>query len=111
MRKIKSIFSLEGGWLVVLWLCSLARADQWEFFHPELVRKYGCYVRQVDLQANGMDHGTMIWDAEAFADRADQSHWIYEVARYPLTLKGRHQAEKACSKWTDDAEKRVRKAQ
>lgn len=95
----------------MLWLCTMARADQWTYFHPELVRKYGCTVSETEVVLNGTSHGEFNWDATAYAERADHTRWEQEVGRFPFTVKGRHQAQKVCSKWQDEAEKRVRKAQ
>lgn len=94
--------------LFVLLFGSCAHCDEWTFFHPESVKSFGCRVLPIDLAVNGSNQRVMIWEAEARAERNDGTAWLYDVARFPLDLKGRHKAEKACSKWMDVAEKLVK---
>lgn len=88
-------------------------ADQWEFFFAESVIKYGCRVQLASIQIAGSPEKHDMWTAEAFAERDHEDigrTWSYTVAEYPNTVKGRHKALAACSKWQDEAERRVNKA-
>jgi hypothetical protein len=99
---------------VVLMLCASALADQWSFFYPESVTSIGCSTQPVQLMVNGSSQRQDVWMALAHTKRDDPAigtDWTHEVARYPLTVKGLHKAQKACSAWFDEASKRVKKAQ
>ena len=96
--------------VLALCLVGTAQADQWTFFHPESVKTFGCRVVLTDMQINGEPSTRQDqWEAEATAVRTDGS-WAFSLGFFPPNPKGRHQAEKVCSKWVDEAEKRVRKA-
>jgi hypothetical protein len=87
-----------------------ARADQWAFFHPELVTQFSCTVSEVRMSINGTGQSDAVWEAEASATRKAETDWGMTVGVFPLNLKGRHAAEKACSRWMDGASKRVTQA-
>ena len=87
---------------------SLNPSDQWTLFHPEFVREYSCAVQVVSF----IDHSTapprQAWTAKAHADRDSiLGSWEMIIGVFPYTLKGRHEAEKTCSKWMDEASIRV----
>ena len=97
--------------LAVLLLSSVANADQWTFFYPEMVKTFACRVEVVNFVAHGTGAGTDKFTANAYAERDPSvGRWDMQIGVFPLGLKGRHQAEKACSKWMDEATKRVVKA-
>lgn len=110
MRKRSRIRLLVAAKLLSLCLVGTASADQWTFFHPEMVKTYGCKVAVLDMQINGSSERHDVWEAAATAMWTDGTQWQYTLAVFPLTLKGKHQAEKACFKWMDEAEKRVKAA-
>lgn len=101
--------------LAVLWVIvsvgRFALADRWTYFFPEAVTHLSCSALLVSQADN---HGIYYdkWEAEAKAKRNDPTmgDWAMSIAQYPGTQKGRHQAEAACSKWFDEASKRVEKA-
>jgi hypothetical protein len=90
-----------------------AHADQWnwEYFHPTLVTAFGCSVSEVQMIVNGSEHSNAVWEATAKAKRKGEQDWAMTVGIFPVTLKGRHEAEKACSHWMDQAQEIVRKSQ
>lgn len=89
----------------------LSASDRWGFFHPELVTSMSCRVEQVSFAKYGESGVRLSWIAEAMAERKDNAGtWQMTIAEFPPTLKGRHQAEKECSKWMDEASKRVKAA-
>lgn len=97
--------------LSILLLSAFLHADRWSFFYPQAVTHISCSARlisQADAQGIYYDK----WEAEAKAKRNDPTmgDWAMTVAIYPGTQNGRHQAEKACSKWFDEASRRVQKA-
>jgi hypothetical protein len=87
-----------------------ASADAWTYFYPEAVTSLSCTTRPVQLQAAGAKESQSVWEAEAHAERNDKSlgSWSMTVGVFPQNLKGRHAAEKSCSKWMDEASKRVK---
>jgi hypothetical protein len=89
------------------------RADQWNwtYFHPELITAFSCSVSEVQMVVNGSPHSDAVWEAQAKAKRKGEGDWAMTVGVFPLTLKGRHEGEKACSKWMDQAQEIVRKSQ
>lgn len=99
---------------LIAWLLFSAAtllADEWEFFYPESVRSFGCTAKQVSSVPYGEHRAVDIWQAEAHASRDKQfGNWDMTIGAFPPTTKGRHQAEKACSKWMDEASKRVKAA-
>lgn len=105
---------ISALWVILVALgayCVLpARADQWAFFHPELVTQFSCTVSEVRMSLNGTGQSDAVWEAEATAQRKAALDWGITVGIFPLNLKGRHAAEKACSKWMDEASKRVKQA-
>jgi hypothetical protein len=96
-------------WLLLLWLLS-NRPDPWANFHPELVRNYSCKVQDVEMHAND-GPGMMVWIADASAERGEDGKWAMMIGEFSHTMKGRHQAEKTCSAWMDEATRRIKKAQ
>lgn len=86
-------------------------ADQWEYFHPTLITAFSCSVSEVQMIVNGSPHSDAKWEAQAKAKRKGEPDWAMTVGMFPLTLKGRHEAEKACSKWMDQASGIVKKSQ
>lgn len=94
-------------------LCSVALAQgRWEFFYPASVTSLKCATEAVELEVHGSGVIQHVYQATAHAQRNDKSlgNWSMTIATYPQTLKGRHEAEKACSKWMDEASKRVKAA-
>ena len=102
LRGILIVFLLCGGTLVT--------ADAWDFFHPGFVINYRCSVSEVQMTLNGVSRSEAVWEAQASAQRKAEPNWSMTVGIFPLTLKGRHAAEKACSRWMDEASKRVKQA-
>jgi hypothetical protein len=101
-------FSLKGGSFMLL-ACLSARGDAWTFFHPESVKTLTCKVELSAMQhASGASYE--VWLATATATREKEDTWQMTVGEFPPSEKGRHDAEKACSKWMDEASKRVRRA-
>lgn len=97
------------GWLLLL-AATTAGADQWTFFYPELVESFSCTVSRVEMIEHG-GQGRDVWQALASARRDPKAgQWEMTVGLFPPTVKGRHGAEKACSKWMDEASQRVRAA-
>lgn len=97
--------------LIVITLSLSASADRWSFFYPQAVTHISCSARLIsESDARGIYYDK--WEAEAKAKRNDPTmgDWAMTVAIYPGTQNGRHQAEKACSKWFDRASKMVEKA-
>lgn len=114
---MKSLASIGLVWIIgMLWIVLMlaldAYADQWTFFYPETVTAFGCRSELVSQRISGTGVYADAWEARAHASRNDKSlgDWSMSLAAYPPTLKGRHQAEKVCSKWMDEASKRVKKA-
>ena len=95
----------------VLVLALALASDPWAYFQPENVTRFVCKVSDVQLQTVGEKVSHPMWEAEATATRKDGSLWGQVIGEYPLTTRGRHRAEKACSKWADEATRRVRRAQ
>jgi hypothetical protein len=95
--------------LIPVTLC----ADQtnWTYFHPELITAFSCSVSEVQLMVNGSPRSEAVWEATAKAKRKGEEDWAMTVGMFSLTLKGRHEAEKACSKWMDQASEIVKKSQ
>lgn len=88
-------------------------SGRWDFFHAEAVTSLNCTVQSVMQYPFGdKSAGYANWQAEASAKRNDKSlgDWEATIARFPSTLKGRHDAERACSRWMDEASKRVKAA-
>lgn len=98
-------------YLILLALVGTAFADQWTFFYPESVTEFRCKVALVELSANGMARGEDKWEAEASATRKGVPNWAMSIGMFPPNQRGLHSAEKACSKWVDEARKRVKAAQ
>ena len=97
--------------LFVFLLVSIAAyADRWTYFHPETVLSFSCKITDVVQEPYGEHVQREVWEAQASAKRQGQPDWGMSLAQFPLTLKGRHDAEKACSKWMDEASKRVKAA-
>lgn len=96
---------------MVIITARIAHADQWEFFYPQTVSTYGCRVSSVESRPIGGEVWQMAWSATAWAKRSDKQlgDWEMNLGRFPATSKGRHQAEKLCSKWQDEAEQKVRR--
>lgn len=94
---------------MVALLVGVSRADQWEFFYPQTVTTFGCRVASIESRPIGGEKWQMAWGATAWARRTDKAlgDWEMKIGEFPATTKGRHQAEKVCSKWQDEAEKRV----
>jgi hypothetical protein len=91
-------------------LSTLARSsDGWKYFHPENVSQFGCVSEVVQLAVRGQPSQD-VWKAGAYAHRNEEPDWAMTVGFFPPDQKGRHQAEKACSKWMDEAIKRVKAA-
>jgi|SRR5579871_149984 len=92
--------------------CWGQNADEWNYFDPIRVTKLGCRAERVRHDAAGARplHEHLVWQAEAFAERADEPGWSKIVAVFPSNIRGRHAAEKACSQWMDEATKRVHRA-
>jgi hypothetical protein len=89
-------------------LLSLNPSDQWTFFHPEVVREYSCAVQVVTVMDHSMASPRQAWTARAHAERDSMiGSWEMIIGVFPYTLKGRHEAEKICSKWMDEASTRV----
>lgn len=86
-------------------------ANAWEYFHPELITAFSCSVSEVQMMVNGSPHSDAVWEAQAKAKRKGEEDWAMTVGIFPLTLKGRHEGEKACSRWMDQASELVRKSQ
>lgn len=103
---VQFLISLWLIGLVVHGLSTASASDPWTYFHPEQVKAFGCKVTDTEISLNGMARGELIWEATAFADRTTD-RWEMQIAQQPHTLKGRHEAEKACMRWQDEAEKRV----
>jgi hypothetical protein len=102
-------FSLKGGSFVLL-ACLSAQADAWTFFHPETVKSLTCKVELSEMQAIGTASHD-VWLASASATRTkEEGNWTMTVGEFPPSEKGRHDAEKACSRWMDEASKRIRRA-
>jgi hypothetical protein len=102
---------MKKRFLVCLMLLASAHADQWDFFHPESVIKVSCKVEETDYMIQG-EARRAVFMAEAKADRKDRlGVWSMTLGIFPPTLKGRHGAERVCSKWMDEAGKRIKKAQ
>jgi hypothetical protein len=99
---------------VLLLLASMAPCsdkENWEYFHPVLVTAFSCSVSEVQMIVNGSPHSDAVWEATAKAKRKGEQDWAMTVGIYPATLKGRHEAEKSCSKWMDQASAMVRNSQ
>ena len=108
-RTKSGVIALAGLLLFV----PLALADQWTYFYPESVISIDCSTMPVQMQANASTERQDVWMALAHAKRNDQAigvDWSTEVARYPLTKRGLHKAQKACGQWFDEASKRVKAA-
>jgi len=90
---------------------TLCFADAWTYFYPESVIRMTCSVQLVDMSASGGPRQD-VWQADAHADRNNKElgNWEMTIGFFPPTVKGRHQAERECSKWMDAAGKRVRAA-
>lgn len=91
------------------------RADQWAYFKPEMVTHFSCTVSAMTtimLNPYGVNETPAQWVAEAHAEYVPPSSekWAMELGVFPLSLKGRHQAEKVCSQWFDQASKRIKAA-
>lgn len=86
-------------------------SGRWTFFHPEAVTNLSCKVQMVSMQ-HGPEKSGEAWVADATATRNDPSlgDWHATIAEFLPNVKGRHSAENACSKWMDEASKRVRAA-
>ena len=104
---------MKLAFLVALLLCASVAvcADGWEYFHPTLVTAFSCSVAEVQMQVNGSPRSNGVWEATAKAKRKGEQDWAMTVGVFPVTLKGRHEAEKACSKWMDQAQAMVKKSQ
>lgn len=109
---------MKPSFILAVVACALcgsvvAHADAWEFFHAETVTKLSCSVVMVESSSHESGTSVSFWEALARAERNDRSlgTWSMTIAEYPQTLKGRHLAERACSRWMDDASKRVKAAQ
>jgi hypothetical protein len=90
--------------------CALpAMADRWTFFYPEAVTSTKCGIQLVSMHVNGSGVYADSWEALASAKRNDPSmgSWSMVAGMFPPTLKGRHQAEKVCSRWLDESAKRI----
>lgn len=99
--------------LIVMALVGMAsaHADPWAFFHSETVIQFGCSVSEVQMSVNGVGRSEAVWEAMARAKRKPPGEdWAMTVGIFPQNLKGRHAAEKACSKWMDEAAQRLRRA-
>lgn len=84
---------------------------QWEFFHPESVTQISCKVEQVNVSGRG-EASRDAFMAEAKAKRKNgEGDWGMTIGQFPVSLKGRHEAERVCSKWMDQAMKRMKAAQ
>lgn len=92
--------------------------SMWTFFHPEVVTTMNCTieeVQKVQVDQNGGPTGNKsetVWMAEARASRSikELGDWGLTLGYFQLTEKGRHQAEKVCSRWMDEASRRVKAA-
>lgn len=94
----------------VLVLALALASDPWAYFQPENVTRFVCKVSDVQLQAVGEKVSHPMWEAEASATRKDGTTWGMVIGEFPPTTRGRHAAEKACSKWMDEASKRIKSA-
>lgn len=94
--------------LLLLALVGTAFADRWTYFYPESVTEIRCKVQRVEMSVNGMARGEDKWQAEAQADRRGMPNWAMQIGLFPPTHSGRHAAEKVCSKWLDEADKRMK---
>lgn len=82
-------------------------ADRWDTFQADKVLAFSCSVESIALQLNGSSYVKEIYEARASAKRMGLPEWNLTIGEFPSTLDGRHKAEKACSKWMDEAQKRV----
>lgn len=96
--------------VVLLVGISVSGADQWAYFQPELVTEFRCSVIEAEYVVNGTGRGDLVWEATGKAKRKGGPDWEMTVGVFPPTLKGRHSAEKSCSRWMDEASKRVKAA-
>jgi hypothetical protein len=99
--------------LALALLATTAHADQWTFFHPEAVTQLSYRVVLVDTTGTGEAGMHEQYMCEVHAKRNDPSlgNFDFTEGYYPPTEKGRHAADKACSKWMDKAHKLILKAQ
>lgn len=105
---IKKILAAK---LLAITLVIPANTDEWTFFHPELVTKLSYRVILADV--SGMQGAAEEkYLCEVHADRSDPEvgNFDFTAGYFPPTVKGRHQAEKVCSKWMDKAHKLIVKA-
>lgn len=95
--------------LLMLCLVGTAAGDQWTFFYPEHVKRYGCTAEEVVVQINGVGSQQERWVARAWAERdlPEAPHWSFDISMYPDTDKGFDAAWKDCRKWEHQARKRV----
>lgn len=94
--------------LVLIGTGTLCFADRWTYFHAESVLSVTCKVQAVESHTNGSSESHPRWIATASAERSVDGRWEMMLGEYPPTSKGRHQAEKDCSRWMDEAGKRMR---
>lgn len=106
MRLRKVVFAK----MLALALVGTARGDQWTFFYPAEVTQLSCSVQDVVEYPSNQE----VFQASAHAKRSPEPDWTMTVGQFPIDRKhpekSRHEAEKACSKWMDQAGQRVRKA-
>lgn len=62
------------------------------------------------MQEHGVGDTRQVWQAEAAAERKDREKWAMSIGEFSHTIKGRHAAEKTCTRWMDQATKRIKGA-
>jgi hypothetical protein len=99
--------------LLLPFLAAISHADKWQYFYPEYITSISCSVSQaVIMSGRDANEQHEAYIAEAKAERPslrpDMQHWIAQIDEEPLNRKGRKRAQRACDRWTDEAEDRIK---